>query len=238
MAKKASLLESVSGLFRDWKPIAVIAVFIWSVLTLFQVEKKSTVDEWEKLGKLPPQELRQAVMDKAFAMKGWLDMNEYEREDTTKKLTEDAQLANNIQILGKYRQWVLFTNLKLGLDLKGGSQLVLQAKPAPPSVPEITPEVMRGVEVVINNRINSLGVSETIVLRSGKDRLIVELPGIKDPQQAKDRIGTTALLEFKELDYGPDGRPVWTDVGLTGSDFKHAQAQPMVGGATWRITFE
>jgi len=239
MAKKASLLESVSGLFRDWKPIAVIAVFIWSVLTLFQVEKKSTVDEWEKLGKLPPQELRQAVMDKAFAMKGWLDMNEYEREDTTKKLTEDAQLANNIQILGKYRQWVLFTNLKLGLDLKGGSQLVLQAKPAPPSVPEITPEVMRGVEVVINNRINSLGVSETIVQRSGKDRLIVELPGIKDPQQAKDRIGTTAMLEFKEMVINKsDHTHTWKDVGLTGADFKHAQAMPIAGGNVWRVSFE
>src|SRR5262249_50114746 len=84
----------------------------------------------------------------------------------------------------------------------------------------------------------SLGVSETLVQRSGKDRLIVELPGVKDPQQAKDRIGTTALLEFKELDRDPDGKPVWKDLGLTGADFKHAQAQPMVSGGTWRIVFE
>jgi preprotein translocase subunit SecD len=113
----------------------------------------------------------------------------------------------------------------------------LQALPSP-QVPKITPEVMSGVETVINNRINTLGVSETVVQRAGADRMIVELPGIKDPQQAKDRIGTTALLEFKELDIGPDGKPVWKDVGLTGSDFKHAQAVPMAGGSVWHISFE
>jgi preprotein translocase subunit SecD len=99
---------------------------------------------------------------------------------------------------------------------------------------------MRGVETVINNRINSLGVSETLVQRSGRDRLIVEMPGIKDPQQAKDRIGTTALLEFKELDTldGMPGHPVWKDVGLTGAQFKHAQASPTTAGAVWRVSFE
>jgi preprotein translocase subunit SecD len=76
------------------------------------------------------------------------------------------------------------------------------------------------------------------VQRSGKDRLIVELPGIKDPQQAKDRIGTTALLEFRELVQLPDNKIEWRDVGLTGAQFKHAQASPMVGGGLWRVTFE
>ncbi|HIN67625.1 MAG TPA: hypothetical protein EYM95_23530, partial [Candidatus Obscuribacterales bacterium] len=100
-------------------------------------------------------------------------------------------MANNMQIIERYNGYVLFTTLKLGLDLRGGSQLLLQALPSK-LVPEINPQVMNGVETVINNRINSLGVSETLVQRSGKDRLIVEMPGIKDPQQAKDRIGTTA----------------------------------------------
>lgn len=105
---------------------------------------------------------------------------------------------------------------------------------------------MKAVETVINNRVNSLGVSETVVQRTGRDRLIVELPGIKDPQEAKDRIGTTALLEFKELGYDANnmpmrnemGVPVWKDIGLTGADFKKAQAVPMPGGQNWRITFQ
>ncbi|HEY9714961.1 MAG TPA: protein translocase subunit SecD, partial [Chroococcales cyanobacterium] len=76
------------------------------------------------------------------------------------------------------------------------------------------------------------------VQRAGKDRMIVELPGIKDPQQAKDRIGTTALLEFKELAPGPDGAPTWKNTNLTGADFKHAQAVPMGAGNVYRVTFE
>jgi preprotein translocase subunit SecD len=238
MAKRGSPFEFLSGLFRDWKPIAVIVVFVWSLFTLFQVEKQSTVDEWEKLAQLSPQELKAKVQEKAQAIPDWSKFNTFEREDTIKRLTDEGQLFNNIQILARRRGWVLFTNLKLGLDLKGGSQLVLLAKPAPPLVPEITPEVMRGVETVIENRINSLGVSETIVQRSGKDRLIVELPGIKDPQQAKDRIGTTALLEFKEMVRNDDGSRTWKDVGLTGAEFKHAQAVPIAGGNVWRVTFE
>src|SRR5208282_5793877 len=60
----------------------------------------------------------------------------------------------------------------------------------------------------------------------------------KDPQQAKDRIGTTALLEFKELDFTPDGKKVWKDVGLTGAEFRHAQATPLAAGGLWHVTFE
>ncbi|HEY9787197.1 MAG TPA: protein translocase subunit SecD [Candidatus Obscuribacterales bacterium] len=234
-----------SFFIKDWKPIAVIGVLVWSLLNLFSVEPESRVQDWQKLASLSGDELRMEVSKRVESTPGIEKMNQYEREDLYKRQLELAQLGNNLQILGKYNGYVLFTSLKLGLDLRGGSQLMLQALPSQ-HVPEITPEVMRGVETVINNRINSLGVSETIVQRSGKDRLIVELPGIKDPQQAKDRIGTTALLEFKELAYAPDGAPligtdgipVWKDCNLTGADFKHAQASPMVSGGLWRVSFE
>lgn len=239
MAKLLTTLkDGFFGFFKDWKALAVLGVLFWSLFTLFQVEPKEKLDQWQKLAALTPQELKTHVQQDAEKLKDWPKMNNYEREDTIKRMLEEAQTANNIQVIAHYKNYVLFTSLKLGLDLRGGSQLLLQALPAPPLVPEITPEVMRGVETVINNRINSLGVSETLVQRSGRDRLIVELPGIKDPQQAKDRIGTTALLEFKELVLGDDGRPIWKGVGLTGAEFKHAQAVPMVGGSLWRVTFE
>lgn len=237
--------QSTINPFKDWKPWAVLAVFVWSLMTLCHVEPESRVNDWQHLGALAGQELKKEIQQRIEKNPNWGKMNNYEKEDAYKRELELAQLANNIQILGKYKGYVIFTNLKLGLDLRGGSQLLLQALPSK-AVPEISPEVMRGVETVINNRINSLGVSETVVQRSGKDRLIVELPGIKDPQQAKDRIGTTALLEFKELAYRPDGsvdigadgNPVWKDVQLTGADFKHAQGTPVAGGATWRVGFE
>jgi len=252
MALKQQKWQPQSPLFRDWKPFAVIGVLIWSLLNLIQIEPTATVAQWQHLASLPPDQLNMEVQNRVQKIQGWDKMSAYEREDLLKQNYDLAQLANNIQILGycngydirltptfkvQPEKYVILTNLKLGLDLRGGSQLLLQALPSP-MVPKITPEVMNGVETVINNRINSLGVSETVVQRAGADRMIVELPGIKDPQQAKDRIGTTALLEFKELDVGPDGKPVWNDVGLTGAEFKHAQAVPMAGGSVWHIGFE
>ena len=232
-----------TNIFKDWKPWAVVIVLGWSLSTLIQVAPQERFDDWQLLGSLPAEKLSEAITERAAHTPNADKMNMYEKEDLIKQLQDEAQMANNIQAFGHFhfnkQKYVVFTNLKLGLDLRGGSQLMLQALPAPPLVPEITPEVMRGVETVINNRINSLGVSETLVQRSGKDRLIVELPGIKDPQQAKDRIGTTAMLEFKELAYTPQGGRYWKGVGLTGAEFKHAQASPMTTGAgTWHVSFE
>lgn len=224
-------------LAKNWKLLVVLGVLAWSLVTLFEVVPLSQLTYWQHLAGLSPLDLQKEIYAKVEKTPGLAKMNNFEREELIKRLLDEASFANNMQVLAQYHGYALITNLKLGLDLRGGSQLVLQALPSK-QVPEINPEVMRGVETVINNRINSLGVSETLVQRSGKDRLIVELPGVKDPQQAKDRIGTTALLEFKELDFDSLGRPLWKDVGLTGAEFKHAQAQPMVSGGTWRITFE
>jgi len=224
-------------LAKNWKLLVVLGVLVWSVTTLFQVVPLKQLEAWQNLANMAPSDLQRQVYAQVEKLPGYDKMNSFEREDAIKRGFEEAQFANNIQVIGQWKGYALITNLKLGLDLRGGSQLLLQALPSK-LVPEINADVMRGVETVIDNRVNSLGVSETIVQRSGKDRLIVELPGVKDPQQAKDRIGTTALLEFKELDVGPDGGAIWKDVGLTGAEFKRAQAVPMVSGGSWRITFE
>lgn len=222
---------------KNWKLIAVLIVLAWSLSTLFEVVPENKYKDWQTLAEMSPPDLQKEVYQRLEKYPNYLKMNNFEKEEALKAELDNAQKANNIQLIGHFKEYAILTRLKLGLDLRGGSQLLLQALPSK-AVPEITPEVMKGVETVINNRINSLGVSETVVQRSGKDRLIVEMPGVKDPQQAKDRIGTTALLEFKELALGDDGNPYWKDVGLTGAEFKHAQAVPMVSGGTWRIVFE
>lgn len=230
---------------KNWKVFVVLGVLIWSCWTLVQVIPD---DKWARLqamSSMPPSELQTEIMKRLESMPDWGKLNQFQKEDAIKEAQDEAAFANNLQVLAKVKGYTIATGLKLGLDLRGGSQLVLQAQPSK-LVPEITPEVMKGVETVINNRVNTLGVSETVVQRTGKDRLIVELPGVKDPQEAKDRVGTTALLEFKEMLYEDDGRPKvneegdyqWKDVGLTGSDFKRAQAMQMAGGQTYRILFE
>jgi preprotein translocase subunit SecD len=93
---------------------------------------------------------------------------------------------------------------RLGLDLRGGSQLTLQVKTTD-KVKEITPKVLEGVQKVVEGRINGLGVSEALVQTSGKDQLLVQLPGVNDPKQAEQVLGGTAQLEFRKQKPGTDG---------------------------------
>jgi preprotein translocase subunit SecD len=245
-------------LLKNWKLLAVLGVFVWSLVTLFQIvpdhptaakdkAPAGSLQYYEYLAELDPEHLQAFLDAKLRNEPGYAQMNTFQREERQKELLEEASFANNMQVVGKVGDHAIISNLKLGLDLRGGSQLLLRALKNPPAVPEVTPEVMKAVETVINNRVNSLGVSETVVQRAGTDRLIVEMPGIKDPQQAKDRIGTTALLEFKEMAYDANGvpqhdpvtgAPIWKmDVDLTGKDFEKAQGVPQAGAQNWRITF-
>lgn len=81
--------------------------------------------------------------------------------------------------------------LRLGLDLQGGTQVLLRAEGA-----NIDKDIMQTARGVIERRVNGLGVSESVVQLSGADRIIVELPGVKDPQQAVETLRGTGRLEF------------------------------------------
>ena len=91
--------------------------------------------------------------------------------------------------------FLYITPFNLGLDLKGGVHVVLEADD---SSVDVTNENMRGVISIIERRVNALGVSEPIIQRQGNKRVIIELPGIHDQQQAIDTVGKTALLEFED----------------------------------------
>jgi preprotein translocase subunit SecD len=86
---------------------------------------------------------------------------------------------------------------KLGLDLQGGTQLTLQADLT--NVPaDQQASAMQGVLNVIERRVNAYGVAEPEIQTLGADRIIVQLPGLKDTEEAKRLIGQTAKLEFME----------------------------------------
>jgi len=86
--------------------------------------------------------------------------------------------------------------LKLGLDLRGGSQLTLQVMPAG-DVRTVKPEQLEAVKEVLERRINGLGVAESTLQTVGDDQLVLQLPGEQNPSQAAKVLGTTALLEFR-----------------------------------------
>ncbi len=83
----------------------------------------------------------------------------------------------------------------LGLDLQGGMRLVLEVDKSGLKTDEAK-DVLDRAYTVIENRINALGVAEPTIQKQGTDRLIVELPGLKDEAAAKGVIGRTAQLQF------------------------------------------
>ena len=83
--------------------------------------------------------------------------------------------------------------LTLGLDLQGGVQLIYEA------VEEgVTASQMAGVQEKIERRTNSFGVTEPSIQLLGENRILIQLPGVEDVEEAKRLIGSTGKLEFKE----------------------------------------
>ena len=125
----------------------------------------------------------------------------------------------------------------LGLDLVGGSRLMLEAQTSP-SVPKITPEIMDSLQYAIENRVNAMGVGETIVQRIGTKRLLVEIPNITDTTKAKEFIGQTAELEFKRAIQKDDGSIEWQSTGLTGKDLRKSNVGSVPSSGEWMVELE
>lgn len=125
----------------------------------------------------------------------------------------------------KYKDKTYFDknwDARQGLDLQGGAHLVYQADLSKIESKDYN-DAMNSLAKVIENRVNAFGVAEPIVQTTktgGDHRLIVEMPGVKDVNEAINLIGKTAELEFKEA--SEDGQNVKA-TGLTGKDFKRAE---------------
>jgi preprotein translocase subunit SecD len=93
--------------------------------------------------------------------------------------------------------------MKLGLDLRGGTRMVLEADIPPGSDIDVD-EALDGAKDIIERRINAFGVAESEITRQGSDRIAVQLPGV-EPDEAFDKIGRTALLRFCEPLHDDEG---------------------------------
>ncbi|MEB3317475.1 MAG: protein translocase subunit SecD [Cyanobacteriota bacterium] len=93
--------------------------------------------------------------------------------------------------------------LRLGLDLRGGSQLTLQVLPAG-AITRVEKDQLEAVKDVLERRINGLGVAESTLQTVGNDQLVLQLPGEQDPSRAAKVLGTTALLEFRPQEPGSE----------------------------------
>jgi SecD/SecF fusion protein len=93
---------------------------------------------------------------------------------------------------------------RLGLDLKGGVELIYQGRPTP-QVPKVTPEAISNAIDTIRKRTDALGVSEPEIQRSGSDQISIGLPAVKNAARAEQQVGTTAQLQF--YDWEPNLLP-------------------------------
>ena len=132
------------------------------------------------------------------------------RKDSLIKLV--ACIAVTIGVFVAFVQ-PLAHSIRQGLDLQGGTHVVLEAEDTPEA--QVNDDAMQRVVKIMEKRVNELGLTEPIIQREGARRVIIELPGIKDPDKAIQTIGKTAMLEFKD----EEGNTV-----LTGTDLKDAQA--------------
>jgi preprotein translocase subunit SecD len=97
--------------------------------------------------------------------------------------------------VGGFKMLPMKQKMELGLDLAGGVYVVLEAQTEESG--EALREKMEQTRSIIRQRVDSIGVSEPNIVIEGEKRIRVELAGVKDPQEAIDLIGKTALLEFQ-----------------------------------------
>jgi preprotein translocase subunit SecD len=143
-------------------------------------------------------------------------------------------------------------NIKLGLDLQGGVRVLMQLNTTP-EIPKITPEIQSETEQVYRERIDKIGVAEPQISSVGTDRILVELPSVKDPDAAIRLLKEVAKLDFKivpaaveqraETDkkYAADPNGAYKDSGpivYAGADLKSAASAPSQSGGSWQIDFE
>ncbi len=144
------------------------------------------------------------------------------------------------------------SKIKLGLDLQGGVRVLLQLH-ATPEIPAITSAIQAQVQQVIDARINGLGVTEPQITSVGADRLLVELPNVKNPDEAVRSLKDVAKLDFKiipeavneralrDKKYSGDPNGAYKDSGpivYGGSELKSAASAPNQTGAGWQIDFQ
>ena len=110
----------------------------------------------------------------------------------------------------------------LGLDLQGGLEVVLKA--VPPKGHKLNSEDLDRSVTIMRNRIDKLGVSEPEIRKQGKDQIVIQLAGVKDPNVAAAIIGKTAVLQFYDF-----------EADLTGPSVNQLQNQPIAIGSLYDL---
>jgi preprotein translocase subunit SecD len=126
-------------------------------------------------------------------------------------------LSKNIVIYNPFNNTPIVerdVNIKLGLDLRGGLQALLEADV--PADTSVSAEELTNAKNILQNRANALGVSEITMQTAGDRRIVAEFPGITNPEEVVTALKQTALLEFVDMGSTPvtAGTTIQTDFGI------------------------
>ena len=127
-------------------------------------------------------------------------------------------LSKNIVIYNPFNDTPLVerdVDIKLGLDLRGGLQALLEADV--PADKAVSAEELLNAKNILQNRANALGVSEIVMQTAGDRRIVAEFPGVTNPEEVVAALKQTALLEFVDMGTSPvpAGTTIKTDFGVT-----------------------
>src|SRR5699024_11609345 len=89
--------------------------------------------------------------------------------------------------------------INLGLDLQGGFEILYEVEPIDEDQ-QVSKKLLESTVQTLNDRVNRLGISETVIDIEGDDRIRVQLAGVKDQEEARDMLSTSALLTFSDVD--------------------------------------
>jgi preprotein translocase subunit SecD len=99
--------------------------------------------------------------------------------------------------------WPISKRINLGLDLRGGMHLILKVEAGKLPAQQQEDAVARAMEI-LRNRIDSMGVGETVIQRQGQFEILVQLPGVTDRDQAVEMVKRVAHLEFRLVNKDPE----------------------------------
>ncbi len=112
---------------------------------------------------------------------------------------------------------IIVEKTRLGLELKGGVELVYEAKPTAQS--QVTPEALERAINIMRTRVDQLGLAQPEIQRSGPKEIVVALPEVHNVHQAEAEVGKTAQLQFYDWEtnvIGANGQPAPTEGTVTG----------------------
>jgi len=241
-----------------WKFLLLFSLIVFAGVTMLPTFYGNMPDWWKKY--VTPEGLRLGLdlqggmhlvlkvdLDKAienslnFAAQDLKNNLKEQRISVVQSASDDAKKViftlPNVDSAGKVQKLVEddFPNLDINIESEEGSFPRVTLALKEDQVDFINKNAVNQSLEIIRNRIDQFGVAEPVIVRQGKDEIIVQLPGVKDPKRALSLIGQTAQLEFKVVDDSGANLPALINQAITAGQWKEGESREKLNMALKRF---